>query len=188
VRRQCSKSLQSDGSRCDESTEIESRLHSPILDSLSLLDVSGHIVVAAIIAVFASALVASIAVRSKYANIERALSREPVDVASHALITMVERECRKASAQRDAPHNVQAIVEQCVQSVLPGYLLGERFVRSSPGLMIILGLIGTFYGLTLSIGRLVRLVTSEAASGGEVAQAVTQGLSHALSGSEERQS
>jgi hypothetical protein len=51
------------------------------------------------------------------------------------------------------------------------------------GLLIILGLVGTFYGLTLSIGRLVGLVSGEGIAGtADVAQGLTQGLTQALSG------
>jgi hypothetical protein len=61
-------------------------------------------------------------------------------------------------------------------------LLAERFVRSATGLVIILGLLGTFYGLTLSIGRIVQLVSSDSAAVADITQGVSQGLSRALSG------
>ncbi len=60
-------------------------------------------------------------------------------------------------------------------------MLAERFVRAATGLVIILGLLGTFYGLTLSIGRIVHLVSADVGKS-DVANAVTSGLTHALSG------
>jgi hypothetical protein len=62
-------------------------------------------------------------------------------------------------------------------------LLGERFVRSATGLVLILGLSGTFYGLTLSIGKLSRLLSVEGAKVADVTQSLTTGLTQALSGS-----
>ena len=61
-------------------------------------------------------------------------------------------------------------------------LLAERFIRSATGLVIILGLLGTFYGLTLSIGKIVHLVGAETTGATDVAQGVSQGLTNALSG------
>ncbi|HWE30313.1 MAG TPA: hypothetical protein VHB97_20045 [Polyangia bacterium] len=61
-------------------------------------------------------------------------------------------------------------------------MLAERFVRAATGLVIILGLLGTFYGLTLSIGRIVHLVAGDVSAHADVGGAVTSGLTHALSG------
>jgi hypothetical protein len=61
-------------------------------------------------------------------------------------------------------------------------LLGERFLRGATGLVIILGLLGTFYGLTLSIGKIVHLVAAETSASTDIAQGVGTGLTHALSG------
>ena len=49
-------------------------------------------------------------------------------------------------------------------------------------LAFILGLLGTFYGLTLSIGKIVHLVGAETTGAADVAQGVSQGLTNALSG------
>jgi hypothetical protein len=48
--------------------------------------------------------------------------------------------------------------------------------------LIILGLVGTFYGLTLSIGKLVNLVSADAGGGADIAAGLTEGLTQALSG------
>lgn len=48
--------------------------------------------------------------------------------------------------------------------------------------MIILGLVGTFYGLTLSIGRLVSLVTGEGTEVAAATESLMEGLAQALSG------
>jgi methyl-accepting chemotaxis protein len=76
---------------------------------------------------------------------------------------------------------VQAIIEHHMQQQLRGALLGERFVRSSTGLVIILGLVGTFYGLSLSVGKLVRLLSADSGTV-DITQALTVGLTDTLAG------
>jgi methyl-accepting chemotaxis protein len=49
-------------------------------------------------------------------------------------------------------------------------------------LVIILGLVGTFYGLTLSIGRLAALVSSDATDASLITESLTAGLTQALTG------
>ena len=50
--------------------------------------------------------------------------------------------------------NTSAIVDKCIQRDLKGLLSGERFIKSSVSTMIILGLLGTFLGLTQSVSSL----------------------------------
>jgi hypothetical protein len=78
--------------------------------------------------------------------------------------------------------NVQAIVERAMQLELRGLLMGERLVRANAGLLITLGLVGTFYGLTRSIGKLVSIVSSDFSPQVDVAEPLTRGLTDALSG------
>lgn len=56
--------------------------------------------------------------------------------------------------------NTQAIIERNFNSQFQKFNLLERFTKSAVSLMIILGLLGTFYGLTLSIAKLVELLSS----------------------------
>ena len=45
-----------------------------------------------------------------------------------------------------------------------------------------MGLLGTFYGLTVSIGKLVHMVSADTGAVADVTQAVTHGLTDALTG------
>lgn len=56
--------------------------------------------------------------------------------------------------------NTYAIVESNVSKHWSMILMGERFQRTAVSLMIILGLMGTFFGLTLSVDRLVKILTN----------------------------
>jgi hypothetical protein len=151
--------------------------------TLSLLDFSGHLIIAAILACLVGSVAANLLIRARYARIARDLRDHPDPQTPfvHPVLNSIQREARLAML-RTRELNSQAIIEQRFQAQLKPLLLGERFVRASTGLMIILGLVGTFYGLTLSIGKLVALVASETSGVTDITQAITSGLTQALTG------
>jgi hypothetical protein len=156
---------------------------SSILGALSLVGTGGAVVIAATITSLFLGIGANFYLRARYASLRRDLLRttDPRAPFSHDVLNHIVKEAR-AARTRSAEVNSQAIIEDCFQSELRGLLLAERFVRSSTGLVIILGLLGTFYGLTSSVGQLVGLVSSDVDVSSDVNQSVTQGLTHALSG------
>ncbi len=159
-------------------------MSNPVIQGLALVDLSGYLIIAAIIVVFCAAVITNLVIRLRYARIDRELVQNPAVTIpfSHPVLQQIAEQVHRAARRDAAPPNTQAIIEQCVQTGLKSSLVGERFIRTSVGLMIILGLVGTFYGLTSSIGRLVRLVTADAAGETDIAQAITGGLTQALSG------
>lgn len=151
--------------------------------SLSLLNVSGLLILVAIAALFVSGVAVTLLVRARWGAIERDLRRHGDASANFesAVLTAIARDA--LDAQRGASEvNTQVIVEQHVQSDLHRLLVGERYVKATTGLLIIHGLVGTFYGLTMSIGKLVALVSGDVAESAEVTQALTRGLTDALAG------
>ena len=56
--------------------------------------------------------------------------------------------------------NTYAIVESNISKHWGVILMAERFQRTAVSLMIILGLMGTFFGLTISVDRLVNILTN----------------------------
>lgn len=56
--------------------------------------------------------------------------------------------------------NTYAIVESNISKHWSYILMAERFQRTAVSLMIILGLMGTFFGLTISVDRLVEILTN----------------------------
>jgi hypothetical protein len=161
-------------------------MNNPLLRSLSLLDASGYVIITIILALLVSAIVLTAIIHARYANIARELRRHSGDATRfdaqvlRRIVhdTLTARELRPG----DTDINTQAMIERSFDGELRGLLIGERFIKASTGLFIILGLVGTFYGLTLSIGRLVTLVSGEGTSGVEVTEALMQGLTQALSG------
>jgi hypothetical protein len=154
-----------------------------IFDGLSLVDSTGRAILGATVATLLAAAAAHLFLRARYALLQGDLQRnaDPHPHFSHPLLTRIVREA-EAAARRGGERNTQGIVEDAFQSELKSWLLAERFVRAATGLVLVLGLLGTFYGLTLSIGKLVHLVGSDGVAAADVAQAVTHGLTQALTG------
>ncbi|MGA7740934.1 MAG: hypothetical protein ABSF35_09145 [Polyangia bacterium] len=155
---------------------------STMLAGLSLIDSTGLAILATTVTTLVLGIVANLWLRARYAALEKDLrrSRDPEATFSHAVLNRIVLDAREA-AQRSREVNTQAMIEDRFQSDLRTMLFAERFVRSATGLVIILGLLGTFYGLTLSIGRIVHLVAAEGGAT-DAALGVSQGLTHALSG------
>jgi hypothetical protein len=151
-----------------------------IVDGLALVDTIGRLILATTILCLLAAIAANLFVRARYAALQRDLALSPEQL-THPLLNRIVDDALAAARRSDAP-NTQAIIEDRFQADLKSLLLLERFVKAATGLVIILGLLGTFYGLSLSIGRIVHLVSADAGAGADVTGAVTTGLTHALSG------
>ena len=156
---------------------------STMLAGLSLIDSTGLAILATTVTMLLLGIAANLWLRARYAALEKDLrrARDAETTFSHPVLNRIVLDATEA-AQRSREINVQAMIEDRFQSDLRPMLFAERFVRSATGLVIILGLLGTFYGLTLSIGRIVHLVSAEGGGGTDAALGVSQGLTHALSG------
>jgi hypothetical protein len=155
---------------------------SGILDGLSLIDTTGRLILSTTLASLVLGIGANLFTRARYAGIARDL-RDNAGSGRFASAVLADTFRRAGdAARRSAEPNTQAIIEEGFQSGLGSLLLAERFARAATGLVIILGLLGTFYGLTSSIGRLVQLVAGDGGSVTDAMQGVTTGLTQALSG------
>jgi hypothetical protein len=154
-----------------------------LLDGLSLVDTAGHLILASTFASLVLGVGTTLFLRARYAGLERDLKQSTTSNPSfsHRVLTCIVRDAEEAF-RRSQQVNTQAIIEDNFQSELKPLLLAERFVKAATGLVIILGLLGTFYGLTLSIGRLVHLVSADATGVADVSLALTSGLTQALMG------
>jgi hypothetical protein len=154
-----------------------------IVDGLTLVDSTGRAILGATLAVLAAGMGAHAWLRVRYASLQRDLetNADAQPQFRHPVLGRVVRDAMDA-ARRSSEPNVQAIIEDRFQSELRPMLLAERFLRGATGLVLVLGLLGTFYGLTLSIGKLVHLVSSDTSAATDIAQTMTQGLTEALAG------
>jgi hypothetical protein len=152
-----------------------------MLAGLSLIDSTGLAILATTVTTLLLGIIANLWLRARYAALEKDLrgAGDPGATFSHPVLNHIVSEATEAAARE---MNIQAVIEDRFQSDLRPMLFAERFVRSATGLVIILGLLGTFYGLTLSIGRIVSLVSAEGGGATDAALGVSQGLTRALSG------
>jgi hypothetical protein len=157
-------------------------MNNPLLRSLALLDTSGYVIIAVILTLVFVAIVLTIVIRARYGSIERELHRYSGGGFQSRVLNRILSDAENARASNPYDLNTQAIIERAFDAELRGLLVGERFIKASTGLLIILGLVGTFYGLTLSIGRLVALVSGDAAPNTEITESLMSGLAQALSG------
>ena len=127
-------------------------------------------------------VVAHLFLRARYGALRKDLDDHPEPRAcfDHPVLNRIVQEAED-DARRSRDANTQAIIEDAFHAELRAWLTLERFVRAATALVLIIGLLGTFYGLTVSIGRLVHLVAADAGTG-DVAQALTRGLTQSLSG------
>ncbi|HEX7508766.1 MAG TPA: hypothetical protein VF550_18485 [Polyangia bacterium] len=154
-----------------------------MLSGLSLIDMTGLAILGTTLTALVLGIVANFWLRARYAGLEKDLQRAAGAEANfaHPVLRHILRDTSEATG-RSREVNTQAIIDDRFQSDLRPMLLAERYIRSATGLVIILGLLGTFYGLTLSIGKIVHLVGAETTGATDVAQGVSQGLTNALSG------
>jgi len=154
-----------------------------IVDGLALVDTTGHVILATTLASLLLGVTANLFLRARYASLERDLQENtrPNQPFLHRALNRIVQDAERA-VRHSHEVNTQGIIEEAFQSELKPLLLAERFVKSATGLVIILGLLGTFYGLTLSIGRLVHLVSTDTGGVADVSQSVTVGLTQALTG------
>ena len=154
-----------------------------LLAGLSLIDTVGRAILGMTFATLVLGLLATLWLRGRYGALARELraAERGERELRHPVLRSIVTDAN-AAVRRPGEANLQAIIEERFHTELRGWLLAERFVRGATGLVIILGLLGTFYGLTLSIGRIVQLVAGDATAATDITQGVSQGLSHALSG------
>ena len=158
-------------------------MRNSLLSSISLMHPSGIVILVAILALLGGGIAITMWVRARYALIARDLrrGRDNADFGSR-LVRRAVQGTQDALATGATEVNTQAIVESAFQAELGGLLVAERFVKSATGLSIIMGLIGTFYGLSSSIGRLSALLSGESPNAAEATAALSQGLTETLSG------
>ncbi|ABR46713.1 conserved hypothetical protein [Alkaliphilus metalliredigens QYMF] len=139
-----------------------------------------------IVTILVSAIIMTFMVKKKYEKISEDLhnsSEDERNIYEYAVLNSIIEDYKTAATRNPNEVNTQAIIEKNFNRVHRGLSLGERFVRQAVSLMIILGLLGTFYGLTLSIADLVALLGGSGSS--EMLNSmdsIVQGLINSVSG------
>lgn len=158
-------------------------MQSSIWSSLAHVDPSGAVVLSAIGVALVSGVLATLSLRARYALLASEVRRaERGEAPEGVLLSTIVRKVQAALGRGVADINVQAIIDEGLHSRAGLLLLGERYLKALTGLVIILGLVGTFYGLSTSIGRLTVLLSSTSSDISELTNALTTGLSQTLQG------
>jgi len=127
------------------------------------LGYTAYSIICAIAIVFTVSFFTMLRVKGKYCRLQKDLNsaelRKDSKFKNKVLSDIVE-DYRIISMTARGEVNTQAIVEKNFHTRFKSLGLGERFVKNSVSLMVVLGLMGTFYGLTLSVGRLVDLLST----------------------------
>ena len=149
------------------------------------LGLAGVIIIAIIISVFMFSLIINALIRRKYDNIlfdlEDRVRRKNEKFESEILNTIVEN-YKMAGRETHGEVNTLAIIEKVFNNRLKSCVIGERFINKSVGLVIILGLFGTFLGLTFSVAKLVTVLNGENSSNLESINFIREGLIDSVAG------
>src|SRR5688572_24614610 len=154
------------------------------LGSLALVGPSGAAIIGVVLFVLFLSIGLNLYLRGRFATLTQDLDdHKRVDRPfSERVLNRILEDARETRQRQGRDANLQAIIEHHFQTEHAGLLLAERFIRAATGLVIILGLVGTFTGLTLSVGQLVSMIAEDPARGVDVADVATKGLTRALSG------
>jgi len=150
------------------------------LQSLNSIALS---IIVIIVALFLCTLVFSVMIRRSYGGLIRDISdkeNRKNRLFKFRMINDIIDDFNVALNNNVEEINTVAIVDKNINVHLKNVLLGERFVKKAVSMMIVLGLLGTFYGLILSIGELVEMLSNtQAITGVDV---ITDGLISSITG------
>lgn len=121
----------------------------------------GSVIITIIIAIFALALLTILLLKIKYGKTKRELKYKPFREKGEfnsSLINEIVSDFREANQSKNDV-NTLAIIDRHITDRWRMELLGERFIKNAVSLMIILGLMGTFFGLTMSVDKLVAVMS-----------------------------
>ncbi len=142
-------------------------------------------IVITILSILVLTIILTFSIRRKYnalvADLENTENRKNGVFENPALNKMVD-DYQRAVENQVEEINTPAIVEKHMTGSFAGYAAAERVAARSVSLMVILGLLGTFYGLTLSIGEIVTLLASTKGSLVNDMTPIIDGLMNSLQG------
>ncbi|MGI6778935.1 MAG: hypothetical protein ACOX7R_13270 [Acetivibrionales bacterium] len=138
-----------------------------LFNLMGKLDMSGTIIILIILGTFLASFIINLLIHRRYItiwnNLENRQQRR-AGIFKIDLLNKIIEDYKKSALNSRTEVNTQAIIEKCFDSKLSSLILGERFVKSTVPILIVLGLLGTFLGLTISVGELVNLLHTTSGS------------------------
>lgn len=137
-----------------------------MVDVLNKLNPLAIVIIITIVGILISSIVISIILRNRYKDLHKDLQMGKNDLDSgryaNEVLNAIVKDYRERAKSNAEEVNTQAIIESNFYKFHRNSFLAERFFKNAVSLMIILGLLGTFYGLTISIAKLVELLSNSA--------------------------
>ncbi|PID80418.1 MAG: hypothetical protein CSB19_00060 [Clostridiales bacterium] len=155
------------------------------IEMLLSLNAIGIAIVLIIISILVIAFAVNLGLILTYRKLEDDLQDESHRndrLFNDTMLNDIVSDYTEASSKHYGDINTQAIIEKHMSTQMRASALGERFVKTSVSLMIILGLVGTFFGLTISISKLVTLLSQDVNQALTIDLSITGSLLNALSG------
>ena len=152
-----------------------------LINGIGNLHISAKIIISAIVLIFFISLIFIILLKAKYAKLQKDIdSNAHESTFNSMLLNEITEDFKAAWVGQTNEVNTQAIIENHFNRRLKMMQVGERLIKNTVSIMIVLGLLGTFIGLFLSVQSLVLLFQEHSAS--ELLQSVESGLVAALVG------
>jgi hypothetical protein len=147
------------------------------------MPITGKAIIAIILFTFVTALSVLFALHAKYRRLQSRLARRKGEDEQSGFLARVKKDFQVVYRQNGAGTNTPAIIDNAAAAELKNALMGERFLNNSVSIFVTLGLLGTFLGLSLSVGSLSELIgVSGSGEWLSVLDSVGGGLLSALSG------
>ncbi len=131
------------------------------------IELSGQAVIILIFILFILAFVANILIRIKYSRLRKQVNdreNRRAGTFKNEMLNKIVQDYKIAGEVNSNNVNTQAIIEKNFAEHAGLSQLGETFVRKSMGIMVTLGLLGTFIGLTISVSELVNVLLQDIGS------------------------
>ena len=155
---------------------------------LSTLPVSGKFIIAIILFLFILAFGLLVILKNRYSSLCRDVNllfknADGYTSSNNPTIKSAINRYKMGYHESGSDINTPAIVDSAMESVLKGSSLMERFLKNVVSLLITLGLLGTFIGLTMAVGDLASMFgNGDTADVLATLEIVGSGLLSALSG------
>ncbi|HXK71599.1 MAG: MotA/TolQ/ExbB proton channel family protein [Clostridia bacterium] len=131
------------------------------------IDISGKIVIVVILLVFIAAFVINLLIKIQYYKLSKQINNRQnrrAGTFKDEMLNEIVQDYKVAGEINNNNVNTQAIIEKNLTEHLKLSSFGETFVRKSMSMMITLGLLGTFIGLTISVSELVNVLLQDIGS------------------------
>lgn len=153
------------------------------MDAILEMNIFAQSIIVLIVILFICTLIFSSLIKRTYASLVRDVNdkeNRKNRLFKYRMMNDIIDDFNVAMSNNVKEINTIAIIEKNMNDHMKTVNLGERFLRKAVSMMIILGLLGTFYGLILSIKELVQMLSDTQAITG--VETITDGLISSITG------